>query len=343
MEAQDQEQKQGQSQQRPQLDPPKGLQQALALLKARDDTSRFVGLALLKSILDNNVELQNDPKTVSECWAAIPTKFVDRLLRAGESGKKSKEEAKSMVELAVAVIHTFVVLLPKTSHEDEKLLGRTEGLMSALIKSSSDTIQILQVLLTFASTQKGASGLLQVEDWSPLLEIGPQEPLVLDIVKYTFLNAASKNDQESSIARKLSAKISTLILAFRDTPSFGLLLDCLRVSLTTVPTEVILSTPSWLEPLTKLIHHAFNKPPRRNAANDRQAAVLLSASLLHLYPAQYPPLLFNGSTPQVIGRDSRPASYLFVKLLLIDIRTTIPSLQEILNSPDFHRLPSQYP
>ena len=134
MEAQDQEQKQGQSQPRPQLDPSKGLQQALALLKAKDDTSRFVGLALLKSILDNNAELQNDPKIISECWAAIPTKFVDRLLRAGESDKKSKEESKSMAELAVAVIHTFVVLLPKTSQEDEKLLGRTEGLMSALIK-----------------------------------------------------------------------------------------------------------------------------------------------------------------------------------------------------------------
>ena len=134
MEAQDPEQKQAQSQPPPQLDPSKDLEQVLALLKAKDDTSRFVGLALLKSILDNSVELQKDPKIIAECWAAIPTKFLDRLLRAGDSGKKSKEEAKSMVELAVAVIHAFVVLLPQTSHEDERLLGRTEGLMSALIK-----------------------------------------------------------------------------------------------------------------------------------------------------------------------------------------------------------------
>lgn len=134
MEAQDLEQKEAQSQPRPQLDASKGLEQALALLKAKDDTSRFVGLALLKSILDNNVEFQKDSKTIADCWAAIPTRFLDRLLRAGESGKKSREEAKSMVELAVAVIHAFVVLLPKTSQEDERLLGRTEGLMSALTK-----------------------------------------------------------------------------------------------------------------------------------------------------------------------------------------------------------------
>lgn len=134
MEAQDPEQKQAQSQPRPQLEASKGLEQALALLKAKDDTSRFVGLALLKSILDNNVEFQKDSNTIAYCWAAIPTRFLDRLLRARESGKKSREEAKSMVELAVAVIHAFVVLLPKTSQEDERLLGRTEGLMSALTK-----------------------------------------------------------------------------------------------------------------------------------------------------------------------------------------------------------------
>lgn len=99
--------------------------------------------------------------------------------------------------------------------------------------------------------------------------------------------------------------------------------------------QLVTSTPIWLGPLTKLIYQAFNKPQTGNAAANRQAAILLSAALLHLYSAQYPPLLFGGPAIEHTGRDSRPSSYLFVKLLLIDIRTTIPSLQEILNSPEY--------
>lgn len=128
-------QEQKQPQQQELLDPAKGLEQTLTLLKAKDDTSRFVGLALLKSILDNKVELQKDPKIVAECWAAIPTKFVDRLLRAGgKESKKSKEEAKNMVELSVAIIHAFVVLLPEGRREDKKLYCRSEGLVAALTR-----------------------------------------------------------------------------------------------------------------------------------------------------------------------------------------------------------------
>ena len=77
-----------------------------------------------------------------------------------------------------------------------------------------------------------------------MLEIASQEPLVLDVVKYTFVNAASNNVEDSSIGRKLSATISALILVFRDAPGPGLLLDCLRATLTTVPTEVTLPTPN---------------------------------------------------------------------------------------------------
>lgn len=99
--------------------------------------------------------------------------------------------------------------------------------------------------------------------------------------------------------------------------------------------QLVTSTPKWLGPLTRLMYQAFNKPQTGNAAANRQGAILLSAALLHLYPAQYPPLLFDGATPKDKERDSKPSSYLFVKLLLIDIRTTIPSLQEILNSPEY--------
>ena len=82
------------------------------------------------------------------------------------------------------------------------------------------------------------------------------------------------------------------------------------------------------------------------ALQTRRAVVHLASSLLHLYPSEYPNILFNGPDRQTISPDSNPPSYLFIKLLLIDIRSSIPSLQETLNSPsypsDSTRLASSY-
>lgn len=113
-------------------DSAQGLAQILVLLKAKDDTSRFVGLALLKSVLDNREDLRKDSNILKSCWSAVPANFLDRLLRAPASLKNSKEESQSMVELAVAVLHAFLALLPEDLNDDEKTLGRIERLLGAL-------------------------------------------------------------------------------------------------------------------------------------------------------------------------------------------------------------------
>lgn len=116
------------------FDPEKALEQPLALLRSGDDTHSFVGLALLRSILDNKPSLRDDPMIVTKCWAAISPRFLDGLLRATETEGRSRLEARSMVELAVAIIHVFVVLLPPESRESKKMIGRTPGLVAALLQ-----------------------------------------------------------------------------------------------------------------------------------------------------------------------------------------------------------------
>lgn len=112
--------------------PAKTLDKTLALLQAPDDTSRFVGLALLKSILDNHENLREDGDVITKCWTAIPVKFLDRLLKARPNEKKSKEETQSMVVLAVAIIHAFVTLLPSQMLKDVNMMGRIDGLVAAV-------------------------------------------------------------------------------------------------------------------------------------------------------------------------------------------------------------------
>jgi hypothetical protein len=114
--------------------PSAAIDQVILLLKSKDDTSKFVGLAILKSVLDNQQELQRDPVIITKCWAALSPRFLDRLLRATESERKSKDEARNMVDLAAGVIHAFTILLPPDVRNEEKLLGRCEGLLMALVR-----------------------------------------------------------------------------------------------------------------------------------------------------------------------------------------------------------------
>jgi hypothetical protein len=102
------------------------------LLQAKDDTSRFVGLALLKSVLDN-AGLAQDPERLRTCWEALSPKFLDRLLRAQRNENINRAEAQNMVDLAAAILHTFAVLLPDTSRQEKRLIGRAGPLVKALV------------------------------------------------------------------------------------------------------------------------------------------------------------------------------------------------------------------
>lgn len=101
------------------------------LLKTKNDTSRFVGLALLKSVLDNSQQLQEDESTINELWQSVSPKFLDRLLRSGS--KQSRKDAEDMVDIAVAVLHTFSVLLPEEFKKDSSLVGRIPALVPVVL------------------------------------------------------------------------------------------------------------------------------------------------------------------------------------------------------------------
>ena len=115
------------------LDFSSAIEKMKELLQAKDDTSRFVGLALLKSILDNG-QLAQESENLRLLWEAMSAKFLDRLLRAPQSEKVNKAQSKDMVDLAVAVLHTFTILLPEDSRKEKRLVGRTGPLVKAVVQ-----------------------------------------------------------------------------------------------------------------------------------------------------------------------------------------------------------------
>ncbi|EDN92968.1 hypothetical protein SS1G_08833 [Sclerotinia sclerotiorum 1980 UF-70] len=217
------------------------------LLKAKDDTSRFVGLALLKSVLDNEQQLVNNIERLQILWESISSKFLDRLLRAQLGGNVDKSQAKDMVDLAVAVLHTFSILLPENIRREPQLTRRIGPLVKALVQSSPETTQlILQTLLTIALPRN----------------------------------------------------------------------------------------PKWLKSITTLLRDLVNRKP---TLIGRTAYTQAAAALLQAYPATCPSLLFSNESLHTSDKtdNSKPFSYLFVNLLLIDLRSSFPSLLAKLNNSDY--------
>ena len=100
-------------------------------------------------------------------------------------------------------------------------------------------------------------------------------------------------------------------------------------------------SPTWLRQLTNLVHAYSNS--RRQAEPDKFAyqIKILSARLLQAYPLTFPSLLFDQSSRQEGFSSAKPLSYLFIKLIIVDITSTIPSLQEMLNSPEYRKTASR--
>lgn len=115
---------------------PDPVQNAQTLLKAKDDTSRFVGLALLKSVLDNSEELRNNQEAVRGLWKSVPSKFLDRLIKTGsrqQSQSENNKNARDMLDLAVAIIHTFAALVPEENKRDSRFTERIPHLVACLL------------------------------------------------------------------------------------------------------------------------------------------------------------------------------------------------------------------
>ena len=168
--------------------PPKGLGKALEFLKAKDDTSRFVGLALMKPLLEaelgqrGSTEEKGTGALIEQCWRAIPVKFLDRLLKAKPDGKKTKEEADSMVGLAVAVLHTFLMFV-EAPEKDDRFVGRLPLLMSALRSTPpGTTTQIMQILGTLAPTKEGSQVIFGARDKDGKLDERPESYIFITVL-----------------------------------------------------------------------------------------------------------------------------------------------------------------
>ncbi|KAM4055316.1 neurochondrin domain-containing protein [Hirsutella rhossiliensis] len=295
------------------------------LLRAKDDTQRFVGLALLKSVLDNSPQLRQDDQAVQFLWQSLSSKFLDRLLLTGSN--PSNKNAKEMLDLAVSVLHTFAALLPTQLRAEPKLTGRIPGLVDAVLHSSEETTKlVLQLLHTLASSPEGARALVGVQDLSPLTEIAPANALVLDILRFAWLNSMAGVEDKRALSHRIDETIQSLTSSFTGTDAITLL-EFLASFLRQADSTILPTEPRWLKAISGYIQAIVTSRPSSEA---RSAYTNATASLLQAYPSTTPKLLFTDSK-----KEDKPFAYLLISLLLIDIRSSAPLLLEQLNTPGY--------
>ncbi|OLN81786.1 Uncharacterized protein C16C4.02c [Colletotrichum chlorophyti] len=301
------------------------LAQIQAMLKAKDDTSRFVGLALLRSLLDNSEGLRDDVETVSGLWTSISPKFIDRLIRTGSASSSAQKDTKDMLDLAVSVVHTFASLLPEQGKRDKRLVGRLPLLVSGLLQSSGETSKlIIHTILTLVVFPEGAKAFYDIDDVSPLVEIAPSNPSILDIFAFAWINCMDVAEDRTALRANIDCTIQALVSSFKGTDGVTLL-DFLGKFLRNSDPQALPSNPKWIKPVVDFIKKLLSSRPAPEARN---AYTIAAASLLEVYPADASKLLFT-SDP----KDDKPFSYLFITLLLTDTRATLPRLLELLNDP----------
>ncbi|QDS75095.1 hypothetical protein FKW77_007061 [Venturia effusa] len=331
--------------------PQAAIDQTLTLLQAKDDTSRFVGLSLLRALLDSNEQLRTDEKNLLKCWNAISNKFLIRLLRTQETKSKSKDEAQDMVGLAVAVVHIFANLLPSHEVAEKKMIefcGPLLGTIPTLdLGPQKDAFQALQCI---ASTMSGAIVLAEFENWKAIIDGASSREDILVEVFRLYRAAANSGNLSLHQSGALASMVENALLGVKETGK----LDSIKVleALIELTSEASVScrsststsrsypltmakyeqSPKWITYAMDLVRTTIKKQP---TSRGRNACIRLVGNLIQGLPpsSRFSYELFKDSPSQ--KNDGAPFSYIFINLVSIEIRSTIPSLLESLASASY--------
>jgi hypothetical protein len=71
--------------------------------------------------------------------------------------------------------------------------------------------------LSISSQLEGAVELLHIQDLSPLIEIASQDPLVLEIINFTWLNASTIATDTQVVRESIDKIIPSLVVVFKGT------------------------------------------------------------------------------------------------------------------------------
>lgn len=307
------------------------LGQILSLLKEKNNTSRFVALALIRSWIDTNHDSQKNIPTLLQIWRAIPKSFLLRLLKA-QPPKSKEDDSRSMNSLAVAVIHTFANLLPAEQLENENFAVFCDSLIDALSRvDSTHKALILQSFQCIVSTKPGCHAFLvpviNFEHlWKAVCDSDEEIRQTLKLIRIVHV----AGDLSSSEKQQLGLVVQFLLGNAKS--SLDLVFPTLSEIVDSNPAD-LQQAESWIWPAIAEMKIQLLKNPKKSL---RDACIIFAGTLLRNLPstANLPHLLFARSSDAKSNPDQN-FGQLFIKLILVDIRSTIPILMTTLTTPSY--------
>ena len=316
-------------------DPSSALAQTLGLLKAKDDTSRFAGLSLLRSLLDSNEKLRDDPDVISKCWSSISEKFLVRLLKAQPSDKRNEEESKSLVELAVSIVHTFVNLLPSNELESTKIRDLCEPISKSVSRlDPGSRISAFQILQSVAARPSNFSLFRDQSILSSLTDLAKNDESALReygrILRLLRNGGLDSNGSEFEFrCRYVEAMIQDLLQHCKKDN---------RTLLFEAIVEIYRDGPSFytiefVKSLMPLVQDAILRAP--NARTRKATITLISNIIRDPSTGMETQSLIFAPAKGITQDPEKPFAYIFINLVLIELRSTLPSLIEQLAAPSY--------
>lgn len=148
---------------------------------------------------------------------------------------------------------------------------------------------ILQTLLTVVSQPEGAVELLHIEDITPLTEIAPQYPHVLDIINFMWINASTIDSEVQTVRESIDRTMPILLSVFDSTDAVTLIrfagdfLSKVLPSVSHHPLSPFLIANSKLGSTSRSqvawpAHLVFKKGSRRKAHTSRSCSIHTACS-----------------------------------------------------------------
>ncbi|KAI1742269.1 Neurochondrin-domain-containing protein [Xylaria scruposa] len=311
------------------------IQKVHQLLAAKDDTSRFVGLLLLKTTLDNHAsDLQHEQ--VEALWNSISPRFLDRLIRTGSRpASEQRKQSGDMLDAAVAVIYTFAKLLNDCA-VNERFYARIPNLAAAVLYSSEEStrriIDLIHTLVQQPDSQAAGGARcfagLDVDNWTPLIEIAPQHDTVFSIFHWAWIKGTTAVPAET-MQIKVNDALQLFISSFKG-HNPAPLLDFITSVFDNLDPHLRPSNPQWLRSVARLIQDMASS---KQTADGRRAYTHCAAALLTAYPEDAPRPLFCDDPDA-----PKPIAYLFIKMVQVDILSTLHILIPKLDTTEYPSL-----
>ena len=329
------------------------LEQALKWLREDNDTSRFAGLALLKSLLDKHTEFHH-AKILEKIEEKFPLDFIDRLLKSSVSDLQTDDEAKKRIDIAVSVLHSLICSSQApTKRYATQMFIRIDLLLSLLPSSSAFARrQTLDILLRLAVDQSGTKALWQSQLFENLINLTLDDLQAKSLLKYIYVTATA--DDYGKVEERTDETISKLISIASNPGRVYHLFDVVTVLLSREKQPSTLSGaldeksrkqqesskaqddgPHWLNPLTEMLHKTvlYRSKDVPNSVEACLQVGPLATVLLSSYSQAFPPLLFCST--------KKEDRLTFISSILIEIRSVLPSMQESIYKADHSILAAQ--